>query len=117
MTMKKIFQKLTIVLFILFANMNNSMSQCFNADFSNGDFTNWVGSTAENSGGNYSNIVNGVIAGTINSMPNNTGQQTIINNTALMDPNTGGLLRMTPPNGAPSCRLGNDLCYGCISSE
>ncbi len=87
-------------------------SQCVNADFSMNDFTNWVGSTGENSSGVYSNVVAGLHLGTPNSLPIDTGQQTILNIPAT-DPNTGNLLNVLPPGGTTSCRLGNELVnYG-----
>ncbi len=81
--------------------------QCVNADFSNGDFTNWIGTTGENSGGVFSNQVMGIVQGVTNSLPTDPGRQTIIN-VGYWDANTNGLLWTLPP-GATSCaRLGNE---------
>ena len=117
-----------IFLFGFITMSNNGFAQtssCVNADFSLGNFTGWIGSTGDGkeklvngtSAEVYSNIVNGIVQGVNNSSPSTAGQHTIITNTTLTDPNTGGALKMTPPNGAPSCRLGNDLTYGCESGE
>ena len=111
-------------IFVISVN-NKTKAQCANADFSSGNFTNWTGYTGDaeetlvngTSAEVFSNVVAGLSQGTTNSLPSNTGQHTIITNTTLTDPNTGGLLKMTPPNGASSCRLGNDLCYDCKSSQ
>ena len=42
--------------------MNNITAQCFNSDFSNGSYTNWTGSTGENTAGTYT-ITAGIIPG------------------------------------------------------
>ena len=112
----------TFLIFLMLSSI--SFSQCVNADFSLGNFTGWVGSTGDgkdtllngSSAEIYSNIVAGIVQGTTNSLPSDTGQQTIINDTTLTDTNTAGGLKMTPKNGM-SCRLGNDLAYNCVSSQ
>lgn len=81
--------------------------QCFNADFSNADFTNWIGTTGENSGGSFNNQVIGINQGTTNSLPTDAGQQTIINQ-GYYDPNTNNLLWTIPPGGTSCARLGNE---------
>jgi trimeric autotransporter adhesin len=95
------------ILFFFFAIFSNTIySQCINADFSSGDLSYWDGSTGENSGGDYSSIVAGLVQGTTNSGPTDPGRQTIIN-AAGTDPNTGGALSVLPPGGTSCCRLGN----------
>ena len=84
-------------------------SQCVNADFSSGDFTNWNGSRGENSGGVFSNEVAGIDQGATNSLPSDPGRQTIINQ-GYWDPNTGtppNALWSLPPGGGSCARLGN----------
>lgn len=111
---KKIYQKL-LFLFIFISLIlftNKGFSQCQNADFSIGDFSNWTGSTGMNSGGDYSNEVPGINQGVTNSSPTDPGQQTIMTLPAT-DPNTNNLLSVLPPGGSYSCRLGNELVnYG-----
>lgn len=102
---------LFVTVFLIFIT-GKGYSQCINADFSMGDFTNWTGSTGLNSGGNYSSEVAGLNIGNSNSLPMDPGQQTIMTMPAT-DPNTGGALNVIPPNGAYSCRLGNEnVNYG-----
>ena len=109
---------------IVLAINNKANAQCANADFSLGNFTNWVCSTGDaqeslvngTSAEVYNSVVAGLVQGTTNSLPNTVGQQTLITNTTLTDNNTGGALKMTPPNGAPACRLGNGLVVDCGST-
>jgi len=104
-------KKLLLVLFML-AFTAKIYPQCFNSDFSNGDFSSWVGTTGENSGGTYSNEVVGLNQGTTNSLPTDPGQQTIINAPGT-DPNTNNQLSVLPPGGSSCARLGNELTnYG-----
>ncbi|HNW96895.1 MAG TPA: PKD domain-containing protein [Bacteroidales bacterium] len=111
--MKKLFVLIYCFAFALY--INESKAQCVNADFSLGDFTNWTGSTGENISGVYSNLVAGIVAGTINSLPSTPGRQTIINAPGT-DPNTQNLLSVLPPAWY-SCRLGNDLCSQCVGGN
>lgn len=94
-------------------------SQCANADFSYGNFTNWTGSVGENdgttSGLGYTAKV-AMIIGTPNSSPYTAGQQTIMNH-AGTDPNTQNLLSVLPPGGNYSCRLGNAQVEACDNSS
>jgi hypothetical protein len=108
-----------ISLFFLIISINFLAAQnpCTNADFSMANFSNWTGSTGLNSGGNYSSEVVGLNIGTINSLPSNSGQQTIMTTSAI-DPNTGGGLNVLPPEGGYSCRLGNEITnYGAERLE
>ena len=91
-----------------FFYIGESFAQCVNADFSQGNFNGWTGSTGENIMGVYTNIVPGIVAGTPNSNPSNLGRQTIMNVPGT-DHNTGGALSVLPPGGTSSCRLGNEL--------
>src|ERR1035437_9363097 len=86
-----IFFILIFAFFLFFSAKVNGQSACPNSDFSLGNFTDWQGSTGENNGGNYTNVVNGINQGTTNSLPSNAGQQTIINAPGT-DPNTGNAL-------------------------
>jgi len=95
---------LTGIIFI----SEKATSQCVNTDFSMNDFSYWVGSTGENSGGIYSNVVHQIHLGTVNSQPSDSGQQTILNAPGF-DVNTNSLLNVLPPGGTSSCRLGNEL--------
>jgi gliding motility-associated-like protein len=101
--MKKL---MIFLLFMLTLGINNLSAQCTNADFSSGDFSNWQGSTGENSAGIYSSIVNGIVQGVTNSDPIDVGRHTIINAPGT-DPNTGNLLSILPPSGTSCARLGN----------
>jgi gliding motility-associated-like protein len=108
-------KKLLLFLFCLVLFTSEGFTQCVNADFSSGSFLNWSGSTGDlGSAGDYTNIVAGFVTGTPNSLPSTTGQHTIMNAPGT-DPNTGGGLSVIPPGGTSSCRLGNDLCYGCAT--
>lgn len=96
------------IFFIWSIGIINAQSTGLNADFSSGNYTGWTGSIAtNNSAGDYSNVVAGIVAGTPNSLPSGSGQQTIMN-IAATDPNTGGALSVIPPSGTSSCRIGND---------
>lgn len=116
---KEIFQKLFFfyVFFSLILISNKGFSQCPNADFSMGDFSNWTGSTGLNSGGDYNNEVIGFNQGVTNSPPTDAGQQTIINVPGT-DPNTGNALSILPPGGSSCARLGNENTnYGAERME
>jgi hypothetical protein len=106
--MKKIYTTF-ILLSAIVGGLSNTSAQnsCFNADFSNSNFTNWTGSTSDGAG---------IVAGVPNSLPSSTGQQTIMNVPGT-DPNTGNALIVLPSGGTSSCRLGNDLCNPCSNSE
>jgi gliding motility-associated-like protein len=109
-------KKIIVLLFfclVIFASKGHA--QCVNADFSQGDFTNWVGSFGENNTGVYSPI-SGMVIGTPNSLPSTAGQQTIMNQPGT-DPNTGNVLSVIPPGGSSSCRLGNDQVSACTPSD
>jgi gliding motility-associated-like protein len=108
--MKKIVKK-SLMMFFMLLIAAATYPQCFNADFSNGDFSGWQGSTGENSAGNYSNVVVGLNQGVTNSPPSDPGQQTIINQPGT-DAHTGNLLSILPPGGTSCARLGNDLVSG-----
>jgi len=111
-----------VLLGLINSNSNKVFAQerataCANADFSNGDFTNWTGSTGLNtSSGTYS-ATGGLVIGAVNSLPNIAAQQTIMTSTTMTDPNTGGALKVCPPGGAYSVRLGNELASSCYSSN
>jgi hypothetical protein len=115
--LKVLSQRLSLLLILLCLVLltDKGFSQCPNSDFSMGNFTYWVGSFGDNDYGTYNGITPGFLVGTPNSPPSDPGQQTIMNIPGT-DPNTGGLLSVIPPGGSSSCRLGNDLCYGCIST-
>jgi PKD repeat protein len=112
--MKKII--LLLFSFAIFISESIAQNTCVNADFSSGDFTNWVGSIGENDTGTYINTIAVIVMGTQNSPPSDTGRQTIMNQ-AGTDPNTGNLLNVLPPGGVSSCRIGNDLCSGCVGGN
>jgi hypothetical protein len=113
--MKNIFILIGIIL--LGINVSTAQNSCANADFSSGDFTNWTGSTGDAmSGGDYTNVIQGLVIGTPNSLPSDIGQQTLMT-LAGTDPNTGNGLSVLPPNGTNSVRLGNDLCSGCVGGN
>jgi gliding motility-associated-like protein len=77
----------------LFVNDLRAQSACPNADFSQGNFSNWQGFT-----GNYTNP-----AQTPGITP---GRHTIMNASAI-DPFSCGGLNVLPPGGSFSARLGN----------
>ena len=100
-------KKLYIILLLAIIGMGRVYSQCVNADFSTGDFTNWTGSVGEHtSTGNDYTVETGMVIGTPNAGPYTAGQQTIINVVGT-DENTQGLLSVLPPGGGSCCRLGN----------
>jgi gliding motility-associated-like protein len=109
-------KKIILLLFFLtiIIGKNSAQNSCINADFSQGDFTNWTGSTGQNSGGTYINSTLGIVAGIPNSLTyaTATGQQTIMSLPGT-DPNTGNILSVLPPGGGNSCRLGNPRAAGC----
>jgi len=72
----------------------NAQSNCPNADFSFGDFTNWVGYT-----GTFT-----ACCPTVGIVP---GRHTIIN-TPGTDPRTGNALSMLPPGATVCAKLGNE---------
>ena len=104
-----------IIVLIAFTMLSGiSFSQCVNADFSLGNFTNWTGSVGTYSLGVYS-PTGSMVVGTQNSNTYTTdiGRQTIITDTSLRDPETQNVLKETPPNGSNSCRLGNPRTGSC----
>jgi gliding motility-associated-like protein len=78
---------------------------CPNSNFSQGNFSNWTGTTGSvfTMGSPYD--IPGFVA----------GQHDIIS-VSTPDPNTGGVITTIPPGGVSSCRLGNDIAgYGAES--
>jgi len=109
-------KKVVILIFCLTLYINNDFAQCINADFSQGNFTGWTGSTGDNSSSNYINIVPGIVAGVPNSAPSSSGRQTIMNIPGT-DHNTGGALSVLPPGGTSSARLGNEIVSSCAGGS
>ena len=109
--------KVYIFIVVLFL-FKDSIAQntCVNADFSFNNFSNWTGSTGQNSTGTYINSVPGIVPGIPNSPPSSAGRQTIMNLPGT-DPNTGNLLSVLPPGGTTSCRLGNELAAACVGGN
>ncbi|RKR05504.1 PKD domain-containing protein [Flavobacterium sp. 90] len=86
--------KYLFLLFILFANLGFSQSECYNSDFSEGTFSGWEGYT-----------------GTYNRPKKDKGfketRQTIITESTL-DPRTGNMLATLPPGEKFAAKLGNE---------
>jgi len=103
--MKKI---VILLVFCLTLFIGKDFAQCVNADFSQGNFNGWTGSTGDNDYNSYYNIIPGIVLGIPNSPPSDSGRQTIMNMPGT-DHNTGGLLSVLPPEGTSSARLGNEI--------
>ena len=98
---KIIVQILILISFGVTLNAQN----CPNSNFSQGNFSNWTGTTGSvfTTGSPYD--IPGFVA----------GQHEIIS-VSSPDPNTGGAVTTIPPGGVSSCRLGNDIAgYGAES--
>ncbi len=89
----KIVYFVIILIFFICPIWGQNNAGCPNANFSNGNFTNWLGYT-----GTYANPA--ATFGIVN------GRHTIIS-TPGIDPNTCGGLQMIPPGSTRSARLGN----------
>jgi len=103
--MKKI---VILLVFCMPLFTSKDFAQCANADFSQGNFNGWTGSTGDNYFNSYINIVPGIVGWVPNSPPSNPGRQTLMNAPGT-DHNTGGALSVLPPNGTSSVRLGNEI--------
>jgi len=84
---------LFIIIFVV-PSKASAQSGCPNADFSMGDFTNWVGYT-----GTFTSCcpTQGIVA----------GRHTIMS-TPGTDPRTGNMLQLIPPGSTVSAKLGNE---------
>ncbi len=94
---KYLHPKIAFILFLFFLQNpyhSNAQSNCPNADFSFGDFTNWVGYT-----GTFTSC-----CPTVGIVP---GRHTIIN-TPGTDPRTGNMLSLLPPGATVCAKLGNE---------
>jgi len=111
-------KKIIILLFFTFIS-SISFSQCVNADFSLGNFSNWTGSVGTYSATNgvYSST-GAMVIGTVNqnTYATDMGRQTIITQ-PLADPETQNVLIETPPSGGYSCRLGNPRTGSCDGGD
>jgi gliding motility-associated-like protein len=101
------FKKILFILIVFVQIQYNFIAQnCPNSNFSQGNFTNWTGTTGTTpayTGTPYD--VPGFVA----------GQHTIITSSSP-DPNTGGAIPTIPPGAASSCMLGNAVPgYGAES--
>ena len=81
---------------LIFSVLIFAQSECTNADFETGDFTNWLGQTGSCCAINTPN--NGIV----------NGQHTIMTGNGI-DPYSCGNVPVVAPGGTFSARLGNDL--------
>lgn len=100
--------KLSVCLFVLFVSLFStqkilSQVSCENINFSEGDFTNWIGYTGSVVSLDIELPDEGIVY----------GRHTIMDSISnKFDPNTGNLLKCTPPEYRYAARLGNDKVGG-----
>ncbi len=110
--MKKLVLLIAFISLVGFVNAQNS---CPNADFSMGDFTNWIGTTGTYSATNgVYDSTGGIVIGNTNenTYEADTGRQTLISQSQT-DPETGNILNELPPIGGYAVRLGNPRTGSC----